>query len=115
MVDKKKDAECEISISPEFNNPDMTPEEQEKFLNEHPTRGEVANFVGQYLANDILPQVIGYINQQDNRNLALISICQAVLISQGVISKEQMDELVNNWNNKKEKKDKDSSIPGVIK
>lgn len=107
--------EDNIDASASFDNTDMTPEEREEFLNGTPTRAEVANFVGGYLANDILPQLTGYINQQDNRNLALISICQAVLVSQGVVSKETMDKLIKDWN-KKGIENKDSpNIPGVIK
>lgn len=107
-----------IEVNTSFDDSNMSPEEREEFLNGTPTRAEVANFVGGYLANDILPQLIGYINQQDNRNLALISVCQAVLVSQGVISKENMDRLISDWNKKESnrKSNKTSSdIPGVIK
>lgn len=105
-----------IDTSASFDNNDMTPEEREEFLNGTPTRAEVANFVGGYLSNDILPQLIGYINQQDNRNLALISVCQAILVSQGVISKENMDTLISDWNKKKDNTNKKpTDIPGVIK
>ena len=101
--------------SASFDNTDMTPEEREEFLNGTPTRAEVANFVGGYVANDILPQLIGYINQQDNRNLALISVCQAVLVSQGVISKENMDKLIADWKKKGIETKVPSSTPEAIK
>ena len=110
-----RNTEENIDTSASFDNTDMTPEEREEFLNGTPTRAEVANFVGGYLANDILPQLIGYINQQDNRNLALISVCQAVLVSQGVISKENMDKLISDWNKKGTENKGSSNIPGVIK
>lgn len=105
----------DVDTSASFDNTDMTPEEREEFLNGTPTRAEVANFVGGYLANDILPQLIGYINQQDNRNLALISVCQAVLVSQGVISKENMDKLISDWNKRGTENKGSPNIPGVIK
>ena len=106
-----------LGINTSFDDSDMSPEEREEFLNGTPTRAEVANFVGGYLSNDVLPQLIGYINQQDNRNLALISVCQAVLVSQGIISKENMDTLISDWNkkNKKDMNKKSTNIPGVIK
>ena len=112
------DNDDNIEVNASFDDSDMSPEEREEFLNGTPTRAEVANFVGGYLANDILPQLIGYINKQDNRNLALISVCQAVLVSQGVISKENMDRLISDWNKKESnrKPNKTSTdIPGVIK
>lgn len=112
---RKTDTE-NIDASTSFDNTDMTPEEREEFLNGTPSRAEVANFVGQYLANDILPQLVGYVNQQDNRNLALISVCQAVLVSQGVISKDNMDKLISDWNKKGTTENKGvTNIPGVIK
>lgn len=109
------EASEEFSMS--MNTSDMTPEEREEFLNGTPTRAEVANFVGGYLSNEVIPQLIGYINQQDNRNLALISVCQAVLVSQGVISKENMNKLISDWSKKNSNNNnkKSTDIPGVIK
>lgn len=75
----------------------MTPEERMKFLNEHPTRQEVANFVSAYLSTEFLPSLLTHINKQDNRNLALISICQSVLISQGIITQDEMEALMRKW------------------
>ena len=110
-----RNTEENIDAPASFDNTDMTPEEREEFLNGTPTRAEVANFVGGYLTNDILPQLIEYINQQDNRNLALISVCQAVLVSQGVISKEDMDKLITDWNKRRTENKGSSNILGVIK
>lgn len=112
---RNTEAQERIDTSTSFDSSDMTSEEREEFLNGTPTRAEVANFVGGYLANDILPQLIGYINQQDNRNLALISVCQAVLVSQGIISKENMDKLISDWSKRGTENEDSSNIPGVIK
>ena len=118
-IKESHDNDDNILTDISFESSNMSPEEREEFLNGNPTRAEVANFVAGYLSNDILPQLIGYINQQDNRNLALISVCQAVLVSQGVISKENMDTLISDWNKKNKNKNKSNTnstdIPGVIK
>lgn len=92
---RKKTAPCaNVSFQPPS---EMTPEERMKFLNEHPTRQEVANFVSAYLSTEFLPGLLTHINQQDNRNLALISICQSVLISQGIITQDEMEALMRKW------------------
>lgn len=102
---------------------EMTPEEKERFLNDHPTRLEVSNFVSSYLSNEFLPQLLEYINGRDNRNLQLISICQAVLISAGIADQETMDTLLAQWEAAQRAQNQQSatapetptSPPGVIK
>lgn len=91
---KKTTPRANVSFQPPS---EMTPEERMKFLNEHPTRQEVANFVSAYLSTEFLPGLLTHINQQDNRNLALISICQSVLISQGIITQDEMEALMQKW------------------
>lgn len=91
---KKTTPHANVSFQPPS---EMTPEERMKFLNECPTRQEVANFVSAYLSTEFLPSLLTRINQQDNRNLALISICQSVLISQGIITQNEMEALMRNW------------------
>lgn len=102
----------------------MTPEEKEDFLAENPTRLEVANFVSSYLSNEFLPSLLEYINRRDNRNLQLISVCQAVLISQGVVDQKTMDSLIEQWEaaqkdyqpqSQPQPQKAPSSLPGVIK
>lgn len=88
---KKTAPHANVSFQPPS---EMTPEERMKFLNEHPTRQEVANFVSAYLSTEFLPSLLTHINKQDNRNLALISICQSVLISQGIITQDEMEALM---------------------
>lgn len=91
---KKTTPHANVSFQPPS---EMTPEERMKFLNEHPTRQEVANFVSAYLSTEFLPSLLTHINKQDNRNLALISICQSVLISQGIITQDEMEALMRKW------------------
>lgn len=95
-----------------FEKEEMTEEQREQFLNGNPTRKEVANFIGGYVMNEVVPNIIDYVNQKDNHNLALISVCQAVLVSQGIISKEEMDALMKNWENNQ---DKPKTPIGVVK
>ncbi|MCM1216764.1 MAG: hypothetical protein NC548_19860 [Lachnospiraceae bacterium] len=101
----------------------MTPEEKEQFLSENPTRMEVANFVSSYLSNEFLPGLLEYINSRDNRNLQLVSICQAVLISAGITDQKTMDTLLSQWEAAQKTQgqqgstppEKPTSPPGVIK
>lgn len=110
-----KDNSPQASVSFDTPKVDMTPEEKSKFLSSNPTRQEVATFVSAYLANEVLPSVIDYVNHHDNRNLALISVCQSILISQGIITKEEMDTLVKNWEETRGGNKSSSNIPGVVK
>ena len=102
---------------------EMTPEEKERFLNGNPTRLEVSNFVSSYISNEFLPSLLEYINSHDNRNLQLISICQAVLISAGITDQETMDTLLAQWEAAQKSQAQQGSAPpkkpaspsGVIK
>lgn len=92
------DKELHVEIEPDQKMPDeMTPEEQEAFLNETVTRREAINFIQGYIGERIFPVLSQQLNAQYNSAYAMIHVLETILVASGICTLEELHKCYDDY------------------
>lgn len=80
--------------------------EKAEYLNGNPTREEVMHFVDGYVNNQVLPYMINTYSDKINRLKGMLSMSHAIMINSGLITEEELTELINRWEKDYENEEK---------
>ena len=72
---------------------DMTPQEQQEFFNQKPTRQEVSDFVGGYISNEVIPIILNSVGKELFQLRCRNEVLLKILIDSGVTTAEGFEEL----------------------
>lgn len=87
-----------VEIELEQKMPDeMTPEEQERFMNEPITRREAMNFVDGYMQEHVVPMLQQQISAQYNSAYAMIHVMESLLITSGLCTMEELKKCYEDY------------------
>lgn len=87
-----------VEVEPDQKMPDeMTPEEQEAFLNELVTRREAINFIQGYIGERIFPVLSQQLNAQYNSAYAMIHVLQTILVASGICTLEEIHKCYDDY------------------
>lgn len=84
---------------------EMTPEEQEAFLNEPITRKEAMNFIDGYMQNHVLPQLEQQISAQYNSAYAMVHVLESLIIHSGLCTLEELQKCYEDYIKLQEQKE----------
>lgn len=71
---------------------DMTPQEQQEFLSQRPTRQEVSDFVGGYISNEVIPIIFNSVGKELFQLRCRNEVLLKMLIDSGVTTAEGFEE-----------------------
>ena len=71
---------------------DMTPQEQQEFLAQRPTRQEVTDFVGGYISNEVIPIILNSVGKELFQLRCRNEVLLKMLIDSGVTTAEGFEE-----------------------